>query len=113
MITEAKQLLASISKDTRGSGFSDSAIKDLQSTDIKQGDKERKSFTEVLQSAIESLNASQSNADAMSTNIATGKTQNIHETMLAISKAEIEFKLMVQVRNKALDAYQEIMRMQI
>ena len=41
------------------------------------------------------------------------KTENIHETMLALSHADLSFKLMVQVRNKALEAYQEVMRMQV
>ena len=42
-----------------------------------------------------------------------GGTKNIHETMIAIEKAEISFKLMLQVRNKILEAYQEVMRMQV
>ena len=48
-----------------------------------------------------------------STDLATGKKQNIHETMLAAAQAELNFNLMVQVRNKALEAYQEVMRMPV
>jgi flagellar hook-basal body complex protein FliE len=42
-----------------------------------------------------------------------GETKNIHETMIAIEKANVSFNMMIQVRNKLLSAYQEIMRMQL
>jgi flagellar hook-basal body complex protein FliE len=45
--------------------------------------------------------------------LAAGKSTNIHETMLAVSKAELGFNMLVQLRNKALEAYQEVMRMQV
>jgi flagellar hook-basal body complex protein FliE len=44
--------------------------------------------------------------------LATGRNGNIHETLLSINKAETSFKMLTQVRNKVLNAYQEIMRMQ-
>jgi flagellar hook-basal body complex protein FliE len=50
---------------------------------------------------------------ASRTELASGKTGNIHETMLAATQAELSFNLMVQVRNKALEAYNEIMRMPV
>jgi flagellar hook-basal body complex protein FliE len=43
----------------------------------------------------------------------TGENVNLHELMISMEKADISLRLMVQVRNKAIDAYQEIMRMQI
>ena len=45
--------------------------------------------------------------------LATGETKNIPEVMVAAEKADIALKLMVQVRNKMIDAYQEIMKMQV
>ena len=66
-----------------------------------------------LVESIDNVNKLQATSDKMATDLSTGKTQNIHETMLAVSHAELSFNLMVQVRNKALDAYQEIMRMQV
>jgi GR25 family glycosyltransferase involved in LPS biosynthesis len=42
-----------------------------------------------------------------------GRSKTIHETMLAIERADSSLKLMMQVRNKVLDAYREIMRMQV
>ena len=45
--------------------------------------------------------------------LATGENRNLHETMIAVEKASVSFLFMSQVRNKALDAYQEVMRMQV
>ncbi len=45
--------------------------------------------------------------------LATGENRNLHETMIAVEKASVAFQFMAQVRNKALDAYQEVMRMQV
>ena len=72
-----------------------------------------KSFSDHLKDSLAQVNESQKSADQMSTDLATGKTENIHETMLAISHAQLNFNLMVQVRNKALEAYQEVMRMPV
>ena len=44
---------------------------------------------------------------------AAGKTENLHQVMLSLNKAKLSFELMVEVRNKTLEGYQEIMRMQI
>ena len=71
------------------------------------------SFIDHLEGAIEEVNQSQIAADKKATNLANGKDTNIHDTMLASTQAELGFNLMVQVRNKALEAYQEIMRMPV
>jgi flagellar hook-basal body complex protein FliE len=71
------------------------------------------SFSDHLESGIDQVNEVQKHADKKATDLATGKDTNIHETMLAASNAELNFNLMVQIRNKALQAYQEIMRMPV
>lgn len=71
------------------------------------------SFSEHLQQGISEVNAKQVSADKMSMELATGKSGNIHETMIATTQAELAFNLMVQVRNKALEAYSEVMRMPV
>ncbi len=43
----------------------------------------------------------------------TGETQDLHTTMIAVQKADLSFQMMMQVRNKIVQAYQEIMRMQV
>ena len=71
------------------------------------------SFGEMLAGQVKDVNMQQKTADQMVTNIASGRSENLHETMLASTQAELTFNLMVQVRNKALEAYQEIMRMPV
>ncbi|MFK7827387.1 MAG: flagellar hook-basal body complex protein FliE [Oligoflexales bacterium] len=87
--------------------------KQQNSTESTGPTEDEKSFLDYVSEGVKTVNNIQANADKMSTNLATGKQENIHETMLAISQAELSFKLMVQVRNKALEAYQEVMRMQV
>lgn len=69
------------------------------------------SFMDHLKNAMNEVNAEQINADKKATDLANGKDTDIAGTMLASSQAELSFNMMVQVRNKALSAYQEIMRM--
>lgn len=71
------------------------------------------SFADTLKKAVNTVDSLQKDADIKMQELATGKSQNIHETMIAAEKADIALKLMVQVRNKIIDAYQEIMRMQV
>ena len=71
------------------------------------------SFAQELEKGLKDVNNSQVNADRMAMELTSGKTGNIHETMLASTQAELSFNLMVQVRNKALEAYNEIMRMPV
>ncbi|MEE9517148.1 MAG: flagellar hook-basal body complex protein FliE [Candidatus Adiutricales bacterium] len=68
-------------------------------------------FNDTLISSIKEANTLQIKAQEAMENLATGRSQNIHETLLAIEQAEIAFKMVTQVRNKIMSAYQEIMRM--
>jgi flagellar hook-basal body complex protein FliE len=68
-------------------------------------------FDKVLEKALEQVNKLQGQADQAIRELATGETEDLHGTMILMEKAELSLKLMVQVRNKLLDAYQEIMRM--
>ena len=71
------------------------------------------SFFDQLKAGVAEVDQAQKSADKMATEVASGKSGNLHETMLAISTAELQFNLMVQIRNRALEAYQEVMRMQV
>lgn len=71
------------------------------------------SFTDLLKDGIKEVNTMQKVSDKKSMEIASGKSGELHEAMLAATQAELTFNLMVQVRNKALEAYQDIMRMQV
>jgi flagellar hook-basal body complex protein FliE len=70
-------------------------------------------FASTLKDAIRSADTLQKDADIKMQQLATGKSTNIHETMIATEKADIALRLMVQVRNKIIEAYQEIMKMQV
>jgi flagellar hook-basal body complex protein FliE len=71
------------------------------------------SFGEVLKDSLAQVNSLQHEADAAIHSLATGGTATLHDTMLAVEKAELSFRLMMQVRNKIVDAYQEVLRMQV
>ena len=73
----------------------------------------QQSFADSLKEAVNQVNTAQKDSDRKMQELATGKTNNIHETMIAAEKADIALRLMVQVRNKMIEAYQEMMRMQV
>jgi flagellar hook-basal body complex protein FliE len=67
----------------------------------------------MLTDAVNQTNEAQLAADKAAVALQTGKAENLHEVMLSMEEADISMRLLVQMRNKALDAYQEIMRMQV
>ncbi|MEN9723553.1 MAG: hypothetical protein RJB38_1539 [Pseudomonadota bacterium] len=71
------------------------------------------SFADVLKNSMQQVNQHQVEADHAIRELVAGRSKNIHETMLAVERADSSLKLMMQVRNKVLDAYREIMRMQV
>lgn len=72
-----------------------------------------KGFGEALKEAINEVNDLQIKADQSINDLSTGKVKDIHETMIALQKADISFQTIMQVRNKIVESYQEIMRTQI
>lgn len=68
------------------------------------------SFAQTLQSAFGQVNDLQTHAGQMATSFAQGKTSDIHTVMIASEQASMALQLTTQIRNKAVDAYQEIMR---
>lgn len=71
------------------------------------------SFASVLKKSLGEVNAMQQKADAAITALATGEKVSLHETMIAMEQADVSFRMMMQVRNKIVEAYQEILRMQV
>ncbi|MBP2650207.1 MAG: Flagellar hook-basal body complex protein fliE [Firmicutes bacterium] len=70
-------------------------------------------FGKILADALNDVNKVQQEAKQATNNLATGKIQDISEVVIASEKATIALQLTMQVRNKVVDAYQEIMRMQV
>lgn len=71
------------------------------------------SFAGVLKSSLSEVNQLQQKADAAITALATGDKASLHDTMIAMEQADVSFKLMMQLRNKIVEAYQEIIKIQV
>jgi flagellar hook-basal body complex protein FliE len=70
-------------------------------------------FQTILQSAIDRVETSRSAANDAVEKFVSGEDQDLHTTMLATQRASLDFELLLQVRNKVVQSYQEIMRMQL
>lgn len=71
------------------------------------------SFSDMLKGALESLNAQQQEVTRLNEAFMKGEITDIHTLLIASEKAHLGLELTVQVRNKVIEAYQEIMRIQI
>ncbi len=71
------------------------------------------SFADTLAEAVQNVNQLHLDSDRRAQELATGKSDDIAGVMIATEKADIALRAMVQVRNKIIDAYQEIMKMQV
>lgn len=96
-------------------GFTSKVAKELSSGVTHEGPQKQggTSFGDMLRDSIEKTNLFQVQADTAVKELVAGRSKNIHETMLSIERADTSLKLLMQVRNKILDAYREIMRMQV
>ena len=89
-----------------------SPSKGLRSTEEASGNG-GPSFADTLAKSLDKVNTLQKEADVAIQDFVTGDTRNIHETMIAVGKADLAFRLTMQVRNKMVEAYQEVMRLQV
>ena len=71
------------------------------------------SFSEVLKESIDKVGELEKEANQQTESLVKTQGQDIHNTMIAIEKADLSFQLMMQIRNKIINAYEEIMRMQV
>ncbi|OLO40890.1 flagellar hook-basal body complex protein FliE [Alkalihalophilus pseudofirmus] len=70
-------------------------------------------FKAALSDAIKNVNAAQNESSEATLRLARGEADNLHEVMILGQKASITLQATVEVRNKVIEAYQEIMRMQV
>ncbi len=70
-------------------------------------------FARLLKQNLEEQDDTQKTAEAAMTDIATGEVKDLHQAAIAINKADTSMKFMLEVRNKAINAYKEITRTQI
>ena len=73
----------------------------------------QKLFANTLKEAISNVNAQQVQSDTMTQKLISGGDVDLHEVMVAAQKASITIGATIEIRNKAVEAYQEIMRMSV
>lgn len=74
---------------------------------------EGQGFGRLIGDAIQQLDQMQKSADAAALQVATGEGGDLHNALITIEEASLAFQLALQVRNKVVEAYQEVMRMQV
>ena len=80
---------------------------------LKTEKKQKTSFRDILSDAIMSVNEQQRNYDTALHRFLLNEEVNVHDLMIAGEKARLSLELTLQIRNKVIEAYQEIMRMQV
>lgn len=87
----------------------------LQNSQIAKPTVENKveGFGEILKNTLQDVKAAQNESDKLTGQLVTGEVQDVHEVMIAAQKASLSLQMTVQVRNKVVEAYQEVMRMQL
>ena len=88
-------------------------VPEIRTPRMPGNEKSETSFGEILKDAISTVNEVQKQSDQEIQKLMTGESQDLHTTLIAVQKADLSFQMMMQVRNKIVQAYQEIMRMQI
>ncbi len=71
------------------------------------------SFGKMLTRAVNSVDQTMKTSEQGIQDFVAGKTENVHEVMINMQRAQLSFQLMVEMRNKAIETYQEISRMQV
>jgi len=72
-----------------------------------------KGFGEAITDAVKQLNDLQHQADTAAFEVATGQSEDLHSALVTVEEASLAMELSIQVRNKLIESYQEIMRMQV
>jgi len=71
------------------------------------------SFGKILENTISEVNRLQNESEEQIKKLMTGEVQDVHTALIAVQKADLSFQMMMQVRNKIVQAYEEIMRMPV
>ena len=79
-----------------------------QKSDQREGE-----FLSKLEGFMAEVNSLQKEAGESVSQLASGDVNNIHDVMVAVEKAAVSFELMMEIRNKVIEAYQEVMRTQL
>ena len=82
-------------------------------TAVQPGGAAAKPFAQLVSDLLSDSNVQQLQADQAVEGLVSGKTDNVHGVVLSVAKADLAFRLVLEIRNHLIDSYQEIMRMQI
>ena len=85
----------------------------LQQTDTSSISVAKRDFSEILKSTVDQVVESQNKGDLAISQLNSGEAQNLHEVMIAVEQADLSLRMLVQLRNKGLEAYNEILKMNI
>ena len=99
-----------MSNDIRGIASLSSSLSGTKETNTRSDGED---FGTILKKSLKELNDQQKEGQKAMADIATGQVKDLHQAALAINKAELSMKMMLEVRNKAINAYKEILRTQI
>ena len=95
------------------SGLSSAELLAKKSSQKNSPSESGQDFASLLKAGVDDVNKLQKTSEKAMSDIATGQVKDLHQAAIAIDKAEISMKLMLEVRNKAVSAYKEILRTQI
>lgn len=87
--------------------FNSQAANQLQTPKVPET-----SFSDTLNSSLKKVNSMQTEKNSMISAFASGESQNVHELMISLQKASVAMKMTSAVRNKVLEAYKELSRIQ-
>jgi flagellar hook-basal body complex protein FliE len=111
------ELLASAGEALPARGLPASELQRLypqsDAASVSAGDPASGSFSKVLGQMVQDVNAKQMAAGESVNGLLTGQNVSLHQAMIATEEANVSFQLMVEVRNRLLESYQELMRMQV
>ena len=88
-------------------------IAPLKPQDAKTVAENGESFSQVLERFVGDVNALQNKASESIEKLATGEISDVHQVMIAVEEANTAMEFMLEIRNKIVEAYQEIMRMPV
>ena len=74
---------------------------------------EGKGFGETISDFIQAVNDKSKESSELVSDVIQGKSQNLHEAMVSLEESGLSFKLMLEIRNKLLESYKEVQRMQV
>jgi len=92
-------------------GLTPSSLTELNPKVSSTGDSNAPKFDDMLKGFLKDVNQMQNNADESIQKMVAGEIKDVHQVMLAVEEAKVAFNMMLEIRNKTMDAYNELIRM--